>query len=75
MKLKFGLHWKVKLLLTEIEKLHVVGIRAKQITSMNEDCGDWKVFVQIEPSGREKMTEVMFPLRVSGLKMESLATG
>jgi hypothetical protein len=39
------------------EKLQAVGIRAKEIKTTNNDCGDWKAFVKIEPSRREKMTE------------------
>ena len=55
------------------DKLQAVGIKAKEIRTMNEDCGDWKAFIQIEPSRKEKMTEAMFPLMVSGMKMEFLA--
>ena len=57
------------------DKLQAVGIKANEIKTMNEDCGDWKAFIQIEPSRKEKITEVMFPLRVSGLKMAFLAPG
>jgi hypothetical protein len=35
------------------EKLQAVGMKAKDIKTMNEYCRDWKSFIQMEPS-REK---------------------
>ena len=57
-------------ILFDEETLDGAGIKAFHIETKKDDGREPKAFVKMKPTSKEKINEAIFPLRLSGLKME-----